>query len=210
MGSEASKAVTRRLYQPGFASRYFVGDGIDIGCGSDCVEAYKEQFPRMNSCVGYDLGQGDAQYCGGNVDDHEQFDFVHSSHCLEHMRDPHIAICNWWKLVKPGGHLILMVPDEDLYEQGSWPSIYSPGEYGHLHSFTIYKKSSWSPASINLFDLLTQLPNARICKIELLDHTYRYDSNLRDCEGSRKADQTFSFGGIGECAIEAVVRKEKV
>ena len=45
------------------------------------------------------------------------YDFVHSSHCLEHMRDPARAMHNWLRILKPGGHLVCLVPDEDLYEQ---------------------------------------------------------------------------------------------
>ncbi|WP_204249751.1 hypothetical protein [Gemmata sp. SH-PL17] len=31
--NECSKAVARRLAAPGFAARYFAGDGIDVGSG---------------------------------------------------------------------------------------------------------------------------------------------------------------------------------
>ena len=30
------------------------------------------------------------------------------------MRDPATALANWFRTVKPGGHLIVTVPDEDL------------------------------------------------------------------------------------------------
>ncbi|MBV5346213.1 MAG: methyltransferase domain-containing protein, partial [Rhodoferax sp.] len=74
-------------------------------------------------------------------------DFVHSSHCLEHMRDVREALKNWIRIVKPGGFLILTVPDEDLYEQGQWPSRFNTD---HKWSFTIHKERSTMPSSINV------------------------------------------------------------
>jgi hypothetical protein len=47
---EASKALMRRLYDSRYATRYFVGHGIDIGCGPDPVSQYGQQFPLMKSC----------------------------------------------------------------------------------------------------------------------------------------------------------------
>ena len=35
------------------------------------------------------------------------------------MRDVPGALAQWWSLVRPEGHLIMAVPHEDLYEQGS-------------------------------------------------------------------------------------------
>jgi hypothetical protein len=39
------------------------------------------------------------------------------------MEDVSLAISQWWSLVKVCGYLILVVPDEDLYKQGVWPSM---------------------------------------------------------------------------------------
>ena len=52
------------------------------------------------------------------------------------MRDPRSAIAQWWGLVKPGGVLFVIVPDEDLYEQGFWPSRFN---CDHKWTFTIAK-----------------------------------------------------------------------
>jgi hypothetical protein len=42
------------------------------------------------------------------------------------MNDPAAALSEWWQLVAPKGHLIVMIPDEALYEQGYWPSLFNP------------------------------------------------------------------------------------
>ena len=115
----------------------------------------------------FDLAQGDANHIRRYVD--RRFDYVYASHCLEHMIDPKAAISEWWTLVKPGGVLFIIVPDEDLYEQGVWPSRFNPD---HKWSFTIAKHRSWSPVSINLFDLMRGLPEGEIVDIRLQDDGY--------------------------------------
>lgn len=190
---ETSKATLRRLHDVRFAVRYFVGDGVDIGGGNDPLALYRELFPAMRNVRNWDLKDGDAQMMAGVADN--SFDFVHSSHCLEHLRNPAIGLANWLRIVKPGGHLVVLVPDEDLYEQGHFPS---QRNFDHKFSFTIHKQRSWNSSSINLFSLLETLgPVAQVLRIELLDATYRY--NLPPL------DQTLT--PVGECAIEFIIRK---
>jgi len=141
----------------------------------------------------WDKEDGDAQSLDG-LEDGSQ-DFVHSSHCLEHLDDPAAGLANWFRVLKPGGHLVLMVPDEDLYEQGEFPSTWN-GD--HKWTFTIHKGKSWSGKSLNLMDIISKLgDDCEILKIEKLDATYRYTLP--------RFDQTMT--PIGECGIEAVLRK---
>lgn len=189
---EASKSIMRRLADIRFATRYFLGAGSDVGCGSDPISAYAEFFPGLRQIRNWDVHDGDAQYLPGVPD--ESLDFVHSSHCLEHMRDPFVALGNWARVLKEGGHMVVIVPDEDLYEQGIFPSRFNTD---HKWTFTIHKAMSWSQRSVNLFDLLKSLQGFQVIKVELLDATFRYD--LQDM------DQTMT--PIGECAIEFIIRK---
>lgn len=39
------------------------------------------------------------------------YDFLLSSHCLEHVANPLLALRNWARVIKPGGALVLVVPD---------------------------------------------------------------------------------------------------
>lgn len=137
---ETSKTLYhhRELFSP-----FLTGRGIDIGCGTD---------PVAPEVTPFDLDTGDASRIDELVDG--GFDYVWSSHCLEHMDAPRDALRRWWSLVAPGGHLILVVPDEDLYEQGFFPSRFNAD---HKATFTIYKESSWSPSSVNLRDELEGL-----------------------------------------------------
>ncbi len=190
---ETGKAVMRRMSDARFTGRWLVGSGIDIGAGNDSLNSYQEMFPSMQDCKSWDMKDGDAQKMAGVED--ESYDFVHSSHCLEHMHDPGEALKNWYRILKPGGHMVCLIPDEDMYEQGTFPSTKNAD---HKVTFTIAKSSSWSDKSISLVDFLPRnLPDAQLLKLELLDATYRYDLPV--------FDQTMT--PLGECAIEFVLRK---
>jgi SAM-dependent methyltransferase len=191
---ETSKSLIRRSYDKRFATRWLVGHGIDIGAGMDSIAGYAPLFPLIQSVRGWDMPDGDAMLMEGVAD--ASYDFVHSSHCLEHLVDPGFALLNWVRICKPGGHLLILVPDEDLYEQGVWPSTFNTD---HKFTFTIGKSASWSPQSINVINLLQEVWEAvDILKIELLDTGYFY--------GAQRFDQTLTL--LGESAIEIILRRK--
>jgi SAM-dependent methyltransferase len=112
---ETAKARSRRIRE-GFFEKYCVGRGIDIGYGGDLLSA---------NCIGWDREHGDAQRLYRIKD--EAFDFVYSSHTLEHVADPGQALRNWYRVVRAGGHLVLFVPDRELYEKKiALPSRWNP------------------------------------------------------------------------------------
>ena len=134
------------------------GRVLDIGAGAD---------PVTPDAVAFDQAQGDANHITAFAP--ASFDCVYSSHCLEHMHEPVQSLANWWSLVKPGGVLFVIVPDEDLYEQGRFPSRFN-GD--HKCTFTIAKKRSWSPRSHNLLELAQALPDAQLLSLRLNDIGY--------------------------------------
>lgn len=140
-----------------------IGEGIDIGCGSD---------PISPSALAFDTHSGDANNILEHLPAGKQFNFVFSSHCLEHMFDPEKSLGDWWQLVKPGGSMVVVIPDEDLYEQGYWPSIFN---YDHKHTFTISKQKSWSPVSHNLLEMVSRLADKESFTIELMDQEYDHN-----------------------------------
>jgi len=154
MTHEASK--TRALWDERVLS-LIRGRGIDIGCGSDPIFPDVERFDRE---------QGDANRLSAYIS--ERYDFAFASHVLEHMEDPRAALEEWLSVLKPGGHLIVIVPDEDLYEQGVFPSLFNSD---HKHTFTISKARSWSPRSLNVLDLVRDL-GGELVSVELQDHGY--------------------------------------
>lgn len=185
---ETSKARDRRG-RAGYFHRYLKGQGIDVGCGDDPLEIPEGQV------VGYDRAidpAHDAERLTGVGDD--SFDFVYSSNCLEHLHWPERALLNWLRVVQPGGYVFFSVPDEDLYEQGNWPSKYNPD---HKTSWTIYKPISRMPQSISMLPwLMGFTPVAEILSVQLVDTNYDH--------AKRNVDQTL---GTAEAFIEVILRK---
>lgn len=143
---EASKTLS--LYS-NVLLPFLKGKILDIGAGID---------PVTKEAVIFDKEQGDAQVLDRYFPQ-SSFDTVFSSHCLEHMVNPLEAIQSWFSLVKPGGFLITIVPDEDLYEQGHFPSIFNSD---HKATFTLAKTNSWSPVSYNCLDIANGLDSELI------------------------------------------------
>lgn len=122
--NETSKCRQMRLERGDF-EKYLFGAGIDIGAGHDpLMTPYGTVRP-------WDLSDGDAELLP-NVPDNS-YDFVYSSHSLEHMPSVERALTNWIRVLKPNGFLYLVVPDYILYEKMMWPSVFNTD---HLHSFS--------------------------------------------------------------------------
>lgn len=129
--NEMSKSTKRRYNDPAYHLHFFAGDGLDIGGGDDPLGRWVHAFARMKSCRTWDKADGDAQELIGVASD--SFDFVASSHCLEHLHKPAKSLANWIRVVKPGGFISVSVPDAGLYEGWVWPSRYNAD---HKHLFT--------------------------------------------------------------------------
>lgn len=192
---ELTKSIQRRIRDPLFTLDIFRGDGIDIGSGDDGLEAYVHLFPKLTSVCPWDVEDGDAQGMADIADD--LYNFVHSSHCLEHLVDPFEAIQNWVRILRPGGYLVFTVPDEDLYEQGVWPATWNED---HKWTFTIFKAESWSPKSVNILGLISMLGDA----VETLRITQLGDIYPHHHERYDK-----SCNPLIEPAIEVILRKRR-
>jgi predicted SAM-dependent methyltransferase len=168
-----------------FAERYFVGKALDIGAGPDGLSRQLGIWPLLTSVTEWDKADGDAQELKGVPDN--SYDLVYSSHCLEHMRDDGAAIHRWAQVLKPGGHMVIVVPDFEMYERGEWPSRKNPD---HKHRFTFAHCA---------YLLLECVREVEEIKVERL--TEHFDPSLPS-----HVDQT---QGLAECAIEIIVRKSE-
>jgi len=123
---ETSKCHDMRLARGDFQN-YLRGDGIDIGAGDDALRV------PSGTVRPWDQPDGDAQLLAGISAD--CFDFVYSSHCLEHMRGVPEALENWIRVLRPGGWLYVVVPDYLLYEKMTWPSPFNSDHPTEKHTF---------------------------------------------------------------------------
>ncbi len=176
--AETRKAHERRVRE-GWYERNIRGVGIDIGSGPD---------PIGCGLRSWDKAQGDATLMARVMDD--SCDTVYASHVLEHLADPYKALVNWYRILRPGGKLIVCVPHRDLYEKRK----VLPSRWNLEH------KSFWLPwigEGNYTFGLLDTLGRAigyeRIELIRVLDDGYV--SNGSDVHSS------------GEYSIEGIVRK---
>jgi len=88
------------------ALQFCKGRGLDIGAG-------KWPLPGAQPI---ELVPGDFQckeHSAMNLPD-GAFDYIFSSHCLEHLVNPVAALAYWKERIKPGGVLCLYLPSPDM------------------------------------------------------------------------------------------------
>jgi len=176
---ESSKARNRRIRE-GFFDNYCTGKGLDIGFGGDLI---------AENADGFDFEHGDGQVLKGIND--ESYGFVYSSHTIEHLPDPSEAIKNWFRVLKPGGYLIVYLPHRDLYEKKkSLPSRFNPT---HLHYFLLDQDEE--PHTIGIVPLIQKT----ITGYEII--------YAKECsEGHTITDPLMHSDG--EYSIEVIVKKK--
>jgi SAM-dependent methyltransferase len=182
-------ARNHRSANKDFVNKYLEGSGIDVGGGGDSITKSKDIFTNMVEVRNWEKKDGDGMLLEGVADN--TYDFLHSSHSLEHMVDVDISLKNWIRVVKPGGYLVIIVPDFDMYERGVWPSKYNSD---HKWAFT-YKDSKVSHI-ICVPELIKNLAGVELEMLNVLGEGF--------IEGSG-ADQTSD--GTCQCGIEFVLRK---
>ena len=99
-----------------FAAYFCKGEGLDVGCG---------KWP-LPGAIPIELKDGgDALALP-----HGPFDYIASSHCLEHLIDPVAALEHWKTRLRPGGVLALYLPHPSM-------TYWRPSRCKkHLHSWT--------------------------------------------------------------------------
>lgn len=193
---ETKMASTRR-HRSFFFEKYLQGRGIDIGCGTDKILPDADGLDTNTKIPG--VFYGDAALLKDIPD--KTYDYVYSSHCLEDVKDVKVALRNWYRVLKTGGYLILLLPHRDYYERKQ--RLPSDGNPGHKHFFLPF--ISDYPHTISVHELITStLSKANIVYLnECCDCVLPY--RQLSCE---EKDEVYGvWHGKGEHSIEVVIQK---
>jgi SAM-dependent methyltransferase len=180
---ETSKARPRRIRE-GWFEKYIFEDrsGIDIGAQADPLNLTFRRFDFV-------YGDGDANDMIGVPDN--TFWTVYASHVLEHLKFPHKAIRRWYDILKPGGHLIIIVPHRDLYER----KRFVPSNWNPEHTYFWLPDKEDAPCTKCLkTEVLRAIPDANIVEYRVIDEGYDYSIDKNE-------------HAIGEYSIECVIKK---
>jgi SAM-dependent methyltransferase len=116
MASETSKYLQ-------FTTKYCVGNGVDIGSGGAPVvpSAIQVELP-LDQYIKYRSGDvyGAPIQWHGSAEQlpfkDKTLDYVYSSHLLEDFLHWKPVLIEWVRVLKKGGHLVILVPDKKLWE----------------------------------------------------------------------------------------------
>ena len=169
------------------------GVGIDIGCGLNKIHS---------AAVGIDFQLGDKDYgypFGANIKvpknkdwlplpwfKDKSLDFVFSSHCLEHFSMPGQTIKEILRLLKPGGYLVLILPDMRFYPKKGETRANPDHEWDCYPQVVVDLVNSVAPSKIIQLDTLHK-------KLKDLKLTQR-DEQIAARYGHKSLN--FSFEGI--------------
>jgi ubiquinone/menaquinone biosynthesis C-methylase UbiE len=179
---ETAKARNHRL-KDGWFEKYAPDhmSGIDIGCQHDPLN---QTFRRWDLI----FGDPDATYMEGVEDN--KFQTVYASHVLEHLPDPETALKNWYRILRPGGHLIVLVPHRELYERKKE----LPSNWNFDHKWFWLPEGDEPPVTKGFKDTIERaIPGADVVSFEVLT------------EGIQEVP--VNEHAVGEFSIEAIIRK---
>jgi SAM-dependent methyltransferase len=174
--NETSKSHSLRVFRKDYDRFMKPGMiGVDIGGGEDPLRS-----PAGAPYPTYDIDKGDAQYLDKLSDN--SLDFIYSSHCLEHLVNLDVALSNWHRVLKRGGHAYITIPDFVIYEHMNWPSRYN-GDHKQTFSLSLSRKfvgrdNHFGPAELTE---LFRKTGFKLVRMEMEDNDYNYaDRSGRD------------------------------
>lgn len=162
VGEEARKAHPSRV-RNGFIETYLSGPAIlDIG-----YKGYRDDVvPIVPEAIGVGLDYPGYDGVTLPFPDGSQ-DAVFASHCLEHIDDFQNAIRDWFRVLRGGGYLMIMVPHKFLYEKQVDP----PSRFNADH------KRFYTPASLLAEIEMSLKPNTYRLR-HLTDNDAAYDYTI--------------------------------
>lgn len=126
------------------------GQGLDIGCGDEKINKSATGIGDSGKAVNVflDLSANDSLKIFSDA----TFDYAFSCHQLQRFFAWKAVLREWWRVIRPGGHLILYVPDPDycprIRTEGADPmklvDLYWRDVWDELKSFGNARKISAS------------------------------------------------------------------
>ncbi len=170
-----------RWLSSGFFDRYLSGANIlDIGFAGEDADS----SPIVDQAIGVDVNYPGYDGIHLPFPDKSQ-DAVFSSHCFEHIEDYRTALQEWYRVLRAGGYLVILVPHKYLYERKSTlPSYFNPQH-----------KRFYTPAKL-LGEFEEVLPVNGFRIRHLADNDLEFDYSVGIAEHPR-----------GSCEIELVIQK---
>ncbi len=145
---------------------YLVGNGLAIGPKGYENSADKEIPNAIDVDLDYPGYDGKILPFLNNSQD-----FVYSSHVLEHVGDPVGTLEEWFRVIKPGGHIFVVVPHAYLYERQVYVGPNNPSKWneGHLMAY--------KPQTLTVLFDTALVPNTWRLR-HYADNDYGYDYSI--------------------------------
>lgn len=162
VGLESQKSYGPKI-DSGFFDRYLSGPAVlDIGFAGHGGDGQ----PIVPQAIGVDRDFPGYDGIRLPFPDESQ-DTVYSSHCYEHIADFASALRDWYRVLKVGGYIIIIVPHQHLFEKRTD----LPSSWNRDH------KRFYTPASL-LHEIESALPPNSVRVRHLCDNDAGYDYTI--------------------------------
>jgi SAM-dependent methyltransferase len=187
VGPESRKSYADKVNN-GFIQKYLSGQNVlDVG-----FVGYSDNgvtvVPIVENAIGIDVGY--PGYDGLNLPFPDQSqDAVYSSHCLEHVDNSLATLAEWFRVLRIGGYMVIVVPHQQLYEK----TLYHPSRfagYGHRRFYL---------PNVLLTEIQQALPYGEWRLRHMVDNDAGFDYNLPATQHSAGCYEI-------ECVIERIAR----
>lgn len=144
--------------------RFCLGVGVDLGAGGDpinntaiCIDRDESDLRRSH------VGQA-RTHIVCDVFERLPFeigclDYIFSSHCLEDSLTPAITLMTWAGYLKPEGHLVLFLPDQQAYLRCCEKDGIQPNQAHVFSDFSLDFVKRILPENLEVVHELFPVPN---------------------------------------------------
>ena len=155
-----------------FVEKFLIGSGFDMGCGNcpllkdNCLHIDQAPQPLASEQVSIEqVVQADAV----TFDPGYKADYIFSSHMVEDLlsKEAIIECLNGWaRLLKPGGHVVLLIPN---MQAGLYPTVAEGGNPSHHIDVGVQFMREIDPDLKNLvLSQIDTIPHDKSCTLDVV------------------------------------------